>query len=236
MDRLLGMEVFTKVVELGGFSRAAERLQVGNATVTNLINKLEGHLGVRLLHRTTRSLSLTDDGAAFYQSCKRILAEIEETEGALSKSRTQARGSLRVEMPMAIGRFYVAPALPRFTAQHPDLRITALFNDRTVNLISEGVDAAIRVGALDDSTLVARPVYEARLVTCASPDFLARAGEPATPHDLARFPCLGYFSQNRNRVGAWRFTQDAEEYVHTPDGQISVTGNQPACVPTGPPC
>jgi LysR family transcriptional regulator for bpeEF and oprC len=223
MDRLLGMGIFTKVVELGGFSRAADHLQVSNAAVTNVINKLEAHLGVRLLQRTTRSLNLTEDGAAFYESCKRILADVEETEAALSRGRIQARGSLRVEMPTAIGRFYVAPALPRFAAQHPELRITALFNDRTVNLISEGVDAAIRVGALGDSTLVARQVYEARVITCASPEFLARFGEPTTPADLARFPCLGYFSQNRNRIVEWRFAKDAEQYVHKPDGQISLS-------------
>jgi LysR family transcriptional regulator, regulator for bpeEF and oprC len=216
------MEVFARVVELGSFSRAADRLEMANASVTTIVRNLENHLGVRLLNRTTRSLSLTDDGRAFYERSQRILAEVQETEDSLKQTRVKPQGRLRVDMPTSIGRLYVVPALPRFTAQYPDLKINLTLNDQVTDLVEEAVDLVIRVGTLHDSTLVARKIYDTRLVACASPEFIARFGEPQTPHELGRFSCLGYFALDLGRIRSWRFEKDGESYEQHPDGSFHV--------------
>jgi LysR family transcriptional regulator, regulator for bpeEF and oprC len=226
MDRLQGMEVFARVVELESFTRAADRLEMAKATVTTIIQNLENHLGVRLLNRTTRRLSLTDDGRAYYERCLRILTEVQETEDALKQTRIKPQGRLRVDMPTSVGRLYVVPALPRFAAQYPDLRVNVTLNDQFTDLVEEGIDAVIRVGELTDSTLVARKVHEGKLVACASPEYLARAGEPATPHELARFSCLGYFMESSGRVRAWPFEKDGATYEHQPDGSFHVNSTE----------
>jgi LysR family transcriptional regulator, regulator for bpeEF and oprC len=220
MDRLLGMEVFAKVVETGSFSRAAERTQLSKASVTSLVQNLESHLGVRLLNRTTRRLSLTDDGAAYYERCQRILSDVAETESALSRARVNPQGRLRVDMPVSIGRQYIVPALPRFAAQYPELIVQATLEDRVSDLIDEAIDAVIRVGTLADSSLVARRLYESNVVTCASPEFIARYGEPKTPEELANFNCLGMFEPGTARVRAWTMERGGERYSHEPVGNL----------------
>ena len=222
MDRLQAMEVFVAVVDAGSFTQAARRLKLSNANVSTLVRNLEDHLGVRLLNRTTRRMHLTDDGTAYYERCRRILADVEETESALARSRTQPEGMLRVDLPTAFTRLYFIPALPEFLDQYPDLRITVTMTDRRSDLIEMGVDAALRTGALEDSTLVARRVYDARYVACASPDFIARFGEPKSPRDLARFRCLGFHSPNTEQVSPWRFERNGANYVHAPDGRINI--------------
>ena len=185
------MEVFRWVVDLGSFSRAADRLDLSNATVTAHVAALENRLGIKLLNRTTRRLALTDDGTAYLDHVRRVLADVEETESMLAAGRTTPRGILRVDLPTAIGRQFVVPALPRFTAQYPEVRVVAILEDRRVDFFEEGVDAALRIGPLADSSLIARRVYEASFVTCASPDYLALHGTPQTPADLAGHQCLG---------------------------------------------
>ena len=150
MDRLLAMQVFTAVVEASSFSLAARRLKLSNATVSTLIRNLEAHLGVRLMNRTTRRMHLTDDGAAYFERCRRILAQVEETETALARSREQPHGRLRVDLPTAFGRLYFIPALPGFLDQYPDLQVTVTLTDRRGDLIESGVDAAVRAGVLDE--------------------------------------------------------------------------------------
>src|SRR4249919_1440848 len=138
------MEVFRWVVELGSFSKAADRLDLSKATITTHIASLESRLGVRLLNRTTRRLALTDDGAAYLDHVRRVLADVEETDAILSAGRSVPRGILRVDLPISIGRQFVVPALPRFTAQYPELRVIAILEDRRIDLLEEGVDAALR--------------------------------------------------------------------------------------------
>ena len=159
MDRLQSMEVFTWVVELGSFSRAADRLELSKATVTAHIAALENRMGVRLLNRTTRRLNLTEDGAAYLQHCKRVIADIAETEVILTRGKVVPRGKLRIDLPVTIGLQYVMPALPRFSTEYPEIEIVATLTDQRVDLIAEGVDVALRVGDLEDSSLVARLVY-----------------------------------------------------------------------------
>ena len=148
MDRLTSMEVFHWVVELGSFSRAADRLDLSKASVTAHVAALETRLGVKLLNRTTRRLSLTDDGTAYLEHVRRVLADVQETEAMLGAGRRVPRGVLRVDMPISLGRQYIVPALPRFAAQYPELQVIGLLEDRRVNLVEEGTDVAVRIGPL----------------------------------------------------------------------------------------
>lgn len=194
MDRFNAMRVFTRIVELGGFARAAESLQMPPASVTILIKQLEAHLGVQLLHRTTRQVSPTLDGAAYYQRCVRLLADLEESEAAFSLARLNPRGMLRVDMPVGIGRLIVIPALPEFSARYPLIELEIGLNDRPVDLIREGVDCALRGGPALDESLVARPLVQLQQVTCASPGYLRQRGVPDTPEDLQGHQMVEYFS------------------------------------------
>ncbi len=223
MDRLQSMEVFRWVVDLGSFSRAADRLDLSNATVTAHVGALEKRLGIKLLNRTTRRLALTDDGAAYLDHVRRVLADVEETETLLTAGRTTPRGILRVDVPTAIGRQFIVPALPRFAAQYPELRVVAILDDRRIDLLEEGVDAAVRIGPLAESSLVARRVFDASWVTCASPDYLALHGTPQTPDDLARHQCLGLYSVTRGAVLEWAFEQAGERIAFSPAGALAVS-------------
>jgi LysR family transcriptional regulator for bpeEF and oprC len=222
MDRLQSMEVFRWVVELGSFSRAADRLDLSKATVTAHIAGLENRLGIKLLNRTTRRLALTDDGAAYLDHVRRVLADVEETETMLTAGRTTPRGVLHVSLLPALGRQFVIPALPRFSAQYPGLRVFATLDDRRVDLVAEGVDLALRAGSLEDSTLVARRVYDDRFVAVASPDYLALHGVPQTPDDLAEHQCLGLWSATRGGVIEWTFEREGRRTTVVPSGRFSV--------------
>ena len=192
MDRFNAMLVFTRIVELGGFARAADSLQLPRASVTVLIKQLEAYLGVQLLHRTTRQVSPTLDGAAYYQRCVSLLADLEEAEGLFKSS--QPKGTLRVEMPAAVGRLVVLPALPEFTRRYPLIELEIGLNDRPVDLIREGVDCVIRGGLTMDDSLVARPLVQMDQVTCASPGYLQAHGVPHSIEDLSGHQVVEYFS------------------------------------------
>jgi LysR family transcriptional regulator for bpeEF and oprC len=201
MDRFNAMRVFTRIVELGGFAKAADSLQIPRASVTILIKQLENHLGVQLLQRTTRQISLTLDGAAYYPRCVRLLADLEETEAVFSAARHNPKGLLRVDMPGGIGRLVVIPALPQFTARYPLIELEIGLNDRPVDLIREGVDCVLRGGASLDDSLVARPLVMLDQVTCASPDYLQRHGTPHGLADLAGHHMVEYVASNGKRYG-----------------------------------
>ena len=192
MDRFDAMLVFTRIVELGGFAKAADSLQMPRASVTVLIKQLEAHLGVQLLHRTTRQVSPTLDGVAYYQRCVILLADLEEAEGLFRSS--QPKGTLRVEMPAAVGRLVVLPALPEFTDRYPQIELEVGLNDRPVDLIREGVDCVIRGGLTMDDSLVARPLVQMDQVTCASPAYLLAHGVPQSFDDLSGHQVVEYFS------------------------------------------
>lgn len=192
MDRFNAMLVFTRIVELGGFAKAADSLQMPRASVTVLIKQLEAHLGVQLLHRTTRQVSPTLDGAAYYQRCVILLADLEEAEGLFRSS--QPKGTLRVEMPAAVGRLVVLPALPEFTDRYPQIELEVGLSDRPVDLIREGVDCVIRGGLTMDDSLVARPLVQMDQVTCASPAYLLAHGVPQSLDDLGGHQVVEYFS------------------------------------------
>ncbi|NVZ69426.1 LysR family transcriptional regulator [Pseudomonas costantinii] len=194
MDRFNAMRVFTRIVELGGFAKAADSLQLPRASVTILIKQLEAHLGVQLLQRTTRQVSPTLDGAAYYQRCVQLLTDLEETEAVFSTRRQNPRGTLSVDMPSGIGRLIVIPALPTFTARYPQIELEIGLNDRTVDLIREGVDCVLRGGLALDESLVARPLAMMDQLTLASPGYLERFGVPSVLDELAGHHMVEYVS------------------------------------------
>lgn len=231
MDRFNAMLVFTRIVELGGFAKAADSLQMPRASVTVLIKQLEAHVGVQLLHRTTRQVSPTLDGAAYYQRCVRLLADLEESEGLFRGS--QPKGTLRVEMPAAVGRLVVFPALPEFTGRYPQIDLEIGLNDRPVDLIREGVDCVIRGGLTVDDSLVARPLVQMDQMTCASPDYLRAHGVPQSLDDLSRHRMIEYFSSaSGKRYGLEFQIGDDVRLINLPK-QVSVNsaeGYLAACV------
>ena len=221
MDRLQAMEVFVAVVDTGGFTRAADVLHIPKATVTTLVKKLESHLGAKLLNRTTRTVTVTADGAAYYERCVSILGEIEETESALARTNASPRGRLRIDVPVTFGRRVLVPRLPEFFARYPDIRLEVGCSDRPADLIEEGVDCVVRGGVQPDSSLVARRVGAVEFAACATPAYLARYGTPAHPRDLARHRCINYFSGKTGRMRPWNFSRDGERFEFEPESRLA---------------
>ena len=215
---LTELEVFVRVVQAGSFSAAARGLGLTPSAVSKQIARLEDRLGARLLNRTTRRLSVTEVGSAFYERGTRILADMTEAEQAVLDLHGAPRGTLRVSLPLAFGRLHVVPLIPAFLARYPEVRVDLGFNDRFVDLIEEGIDVAVRVGELADSSLIVRRLAANRRVVCAAPDYLARHGAPRTPAELSRHNCLTYsYRQMRND---WRFEGPAGQWQ-----TVRVSGN-----------
>ena len=189
-DSIQEMAVFARVVGAGSLSAAARELGLSPALVSRRLAALESRLGVRLINRTTRSLHLTDDGATYYEACARVLADIEEADATVSAGRVEPRGTLRVALPASFGLQHIAPLIPRFAERYPQVQLALSLSDRTVNLIEEGFDLAVRIAHLEDSSLTARKLAPNRRVVCASPAYLARHGTPRTPDELQRHNCL----------------------------------------------
>lgn len=204
------MLVFARVVGSGGLSAAARELGLSPAMVSRRLAALESRLGVRLLNRTTRSLRLTDEGATYYDSCSRVLAEIEEANAAVSAGRQAAQGALRVALPASFGNQYVAPLIPQFAARYPAVQLLLSLSDRNVNVVEEGFDLAIRIAHLADSSLAARKLAPNRRVVCATPEYLQRHGMPRTPADLVNHNCL----LSRDFSSSWEYKD--------PDGRPGV--------------
>jgi len=209
MDKLQAMQVFTRVVDCNSFSGAADALHMTRSSVTTIIQNLEAYLKVRLLNRTTRRISLTPDGAAYYERCARILAAVEDSETSLSTAALP-RGKLKVDMPGSISRLIVVPSLDDFHARYPDIDLMLGVSDKPVDLVQEGVDCAIRMGNLPDSTLVARRIGTSEFVTVASPDYLSRFGEPKSLPQLDAHVAVNYFSRRNGRIMEMNFIVDGE--------------------------
>jgi LysR family transcriptional regulator for bpeEF and oprC len=222
MNKLQAMEVFVQVVDAGGFTRASENMQLPKATVSTLIQSLETALSVKLLHRTTRHVSVTADGAAYYERCLRILSDVREAEESLSRTRLSPSGRLRVDAPTGLSSEVLVPALPDFFQRYPDIQLELGSSDRTVDLIEEGVDCAVRGGQLVDSSLIARRVGILQFTTCATPEYLARFGMPEHPNDLLRHQCVNYFSARTGKIFDWDFTRDGERVQVALPGLIAL--------------
>jgi DNA-binding transcriptional LysR family regulator len=192
MDRFAAMRVFIRAVELGSFSAAAQALRSSPQLVGKQVGQLEAHLGVQLLHRTTRRQSLTDFGRVFYDRAKIILADVEAAESLAAEALATPTGRLRVNAPVSFGMHALAPRLPEFLRDHPQVTVDLTLNNRAIDLVDEGYDATFRVGALADSRLVGRALAPYRLVLCAAPAYLAGAPPLLAPHDLQQHECLGF--------------------------------------------
>jgi DNA-binding transcriptional LysR family regulator len=207
MDRVELLRVFARVVECQSFTKAADSLRVPRSTVSTAIKELEDRVGARLLRRTTRSVAATNDGAAFYERCLRLIADYDEVEGLFRTSTARLRGHLRVNVPGRIGRLIIAPALPDFLARYPDITLELGVTDRTVDLQVEGIDCVIRVGELRDSNLIAKRVSEIAIVNCASKAYVDRYGTPRSPQDLKRHRAVAYVPPESAKPEPW-------EYLH----------------------
>ena len=186
------MNTFVRVVEAGGISAAADRLGIAKSAVSRRLQELENRLDVQLLQRTTRRIHLTDAGSEFYQSSLRILEELEEAELSLQSGQQALSGRLRINAPLSLGLRHLLPVLQLLQAQHPQLVVDLDLDDREINMIEEGVDVLLRVGRLEDSSLIARRLCPIRFLYCAAPDYLARRGEPKQPADLGAHDGIGY--------------------------------------------
>jgi LysR family transcriptional regulator for bpeEF and oprC len=223
MDQLSCMRVFSRVVELGSFARAADALDIARPSATTAVARLEKRLGVRLLHRTTRQLSLTEDGRVYYEACVRMLAELAETEDHLSRARRSPHGRLRVSIPTSLAHDAFMQNLPGFLARYPDLELELDVSNRAVNMVEEGIDCAVRaIDIPDDSTLVARHIADSHLVTCASPAYLKARGAPKSVAELAGHNCVRSVSASTGRVLDWKFEKDGEPASFTPKGNLAV--------------
>ncbi len=234
MDKFKAIEVFTRVVDAGSFTKAADALALPKATVSTLLQELEAQLGVRLLQRTTRRVGLTADGAAYYERCMRILDDLREADEAVSARHGLPEGRLKVDMPTSLASHLLHEAIPAFLARYPGLQLELGCSDRLINVVNEGVDCVLRVGELRDPSLVARRVGELRLATVASPAYLARHGEPQHPQDLMTPPhrCVHYFMAG-GKPFSFDFKKGDEVLTLVPPGAIAVNDSNAywdACV------
>lgn len=211
------MKVFAAVVEAGSFGGAAERLDMSRAMVSKHVAHLEEHLGTRLLHRTTRSRTLSESGADYYDHCVQILGHIAEAEEGAVRFTEAPRGKLRVSMPVSFGILHTVPIVSAYLKQYPDVKIDILLNDSRLDLIEEGIDLAVRIGSLPESGLVARKLASDRLAVCGAPDYFKKHGVPKTPADLVNHNCLIY--SYAASADEWKLT--GEDGTHT----VKVSGN-----------
>jgi LysR family transcriptional regulator for bpeEF and oprC len=226
MDRFQAMQVFMRVVDANSFTRAADHLGLPRATVTTIIQNLEGLLQVRLLNRTTRRIGLTPDGAAYYEHCARILNEVEETESSFRDVTRGPQGRLRIDVPSKIGRLILIPHLCEFHRRYPEIELVIGMGDHQVDLVREAVDCVIRIGELQDSTLVARRIGTFTFVTCAAPDYLERHGVPASIDDLQNHHAVHYFSSSTGRAIDWDFIVDGVTMPVRMRGSVSVNDGE----------
>jgi DNA-binding transcriptional LysR family regulator len=210
LDRLTSLEVFGKVAATGSFSAAGRAVGISQTMVTKHIAALEARLGLKLFHRSTRRLSITDAGRSYLEATERILTDMDAVEAAISADRVEPRGLLRLNAPVSFGTRWLAPSLTEFAKHHPYVAVELGLNDRLVDLAEEGWDLAIRIGNLSDSSLVARRIAPCRTVICAAPTYLKTNGKPGTVSELADHNCLGYTLSRQTGVGRWTFGAKAE--------------------------
>ncbi len=219
----MAIRAFARVVEAGNFTRAADSLEMPNATLSKLVQELEAHLGVRLLQRTTRRVTVTPEGRDYYEKTARILRDLEDIDTGFNAARSTPRGQLRVDIGGSTAREVLIPALPDFMARYPDIRLDLGVSDRSVDLISDNIDCVIRGGPLDNSSLIARHIGAATLITCATPGYLQTFGTPAYPQELKNgHRLVSYLSPQTGRAFPFRFARDGEKTEIKVDHRIGI--------------
>lgn len=222
MDRIDLFRIFIRVVDCGSFTRAADVMNMPRSTVSAAVAELESRVGTRLLHRTTRSVSLTSDGRAFYERCLRVIPDVEETENLFRQNDSQPVGKIRFDVPGRIGRLIIAPSLPEFFTRYPHMMLEMGASDRNVSLAEEGIDCALRVGKLTDSSLVARKLGFLEFINVAAPAYIALHGRPDTPSDLPRHLAVNYASPTTGRVESWEWPENGSYQSAVLRGRITV--------------
>lgn len=223
MDKLKALEAFVRVVDTGGITRAAELLNAPKASVSTLIQELEAHLGVRLLHRTTRKVTVTADGAAYYERCIRLLDDMREADEAVSARHGSVSGRLRVDVPTSMASLLMFAGMQDFLLRYPQINLEMGCSDRIVNMVSEGVDCVIRVGEIADPSVVARRIGSMNFVTCAAPAYLEAHGAPQHPDELAQHRWIGYFmSSSPGRMYPVDFAKDGQRLERVIDSALAV--------------
>ncbi|WP_426132906.1 LysR family transcriptional regulator [Pseudomonas sp. PWP3-1b2] len=223
MELLQSMRLFARLAELGSFTKAAESLAIGRPHVTRAIQELESSLGVRLFQRTTRKVTLTAEGERFYGRVQEILGNIADATSMFDPTGATLSGRLRVDIPTAFAQIEFIDSLKEFASTFPGINLILGVTDRTVDLVGEGVDCALRIGDLPNSTLVGRPVGMATLITCAAPAYLQAHGEPERIEALAAHQGVSYLSGHSNRILPWHFRVDSADHVHVSQAAITVT-------------
>ncbi|MEW5740003.1 MAG: LysR family transcriptional regulator [Myxococcota bacterium] len=221
MNRLEAMEVFTRVAESGSFTAAARALGIPRASATTRVQALEARLGVKLLHRTTRRVSLTSEGAVYFEECRRLLQELAALEEGLGAALARPRGRLRVDAPVSAARHLLAPALPAFLAKNPEVVVDLGSTDRAVDLVAEGIDCVIRGGEVHDESLAARRLGALPVITCAAPAYLRKYGTPRSPRDLEGHHFVNYFSSRTGRIFEVDFARGDEQYTLHPPHRVA---------------
>jgi DNA-binding transcriptional LysR family regulator len=214
MDKLRAMGIFVRIVDEGSLTAAADALGMSSPSVVRALAALERAMSVRLMNRTTRRSSLTDEGREYYERCKRVLAEVEDADASISARRAEPSGRLRLTAPVAYGRMYLAPIVAGFMAKYPQMEVELLLLDRIIDLVEEGVDVALRIGNLPDSTLVAVPAGTTRRVVCAAPSYLKQAGVPKSPADLVDHRCIVFSGLSRGTDWSFAGKRSAQVDVH----------------------
>jgi len=227
MDKFKAMTTFVRIVEAGSLTAAADRLDTSLTSVVRTLAALEQQLGVRLLNRTTRRMALTDEGREYFERCRRLLAEVEEAETALTDRRLTPTGRLAITAPVMFGRLHVAPVVTDFLAAYPQMRAELLLLDRVIDLLEEGIDLATRIGPLPDSSLVAIPLGATQRVVCASPAYLAQAGVPEHPRELARHRVICFTGLGEGHE--WGFVRGSES-IRVPIHDVFATNHLDAAV------
>ncbi|HEY0819636.1 MAG TPA: LysR family transcriptional regulator [Rhizobacter sp.] len=231
--RLDLLQIYVRVAEQSSFTAAADTLGLPKARVSTAVQQLEGQLGTRLLHRTTRRVQMTQDGQAFYERSKELLSDADELQAMFQRGTQSLRGRLRVDMPALVARDHVLPRLPEFLSQHPLLEVELSSTDRRVDVVREGFDCVLRVGPLHDSGLVARPLGELRQANCASPAYLAQHGTPRRLADLAKHRLLHYVPTLGARPTGFEYVEDGQTRTIAMEGVLTVNSTeayQAACV------
>ncbi len=229
MQDLRTLAIFVKVAERRSFVRAAAELGITQSGVSNAIKRLEDQTGTRLLARTTRRVSLTEDGAAFFERCRQALAEIEEAELVLKAAQLKPAGNLHIDMPLSFGRLRMVPLLGAFQARYPDVRLRVTSTDRFIDLVEESVDVSVRFGELQDSSLIARRLTSTQFQVVGTPAYFAKYGRPKKVEDLASHNCLVFTRRDTRLVRDWRFVVGNAEVTHTPRGVMSFSDGAALC-------
>ncbi|BAZ11585.1 transcriptional regulator LysR family protein [Calothrix sp. NIES-4071] len=226
MDKFNDINIFVRSAQTRSFSVAAQQLGMSPSAVSKAVMRLEESLGIRLMNRTTRKITLTDDGAAFYERCRQILGELEEAELELKRAQSTPTGTLRIDLTTELGQLHIIPALPQFIKRYPDLKLNISLSNRMADVIEEGIDAVVRIGVGRDSSLIMYGLGTARLIVCAAPNYLKRHGIPQTLEELQHHNCISFVSPWTGRVFDWQFQDDGQQISIPVEGNLCLNNGK----------